>query len=132
MDRQFWDVYGRQIRESGFRGDLVTCQSLAGLRRIPTDGIQNSGAGALMLAVRRGADRVVLVGYDCQYAGPRRHWHADHRRPLGNAGSMPKWADQFRAMRPHLLGVEVVNATRQTALDCFPRVSLEEALGCRT
>lgn len=130
MDRQFWDVYGREVRASGFTGDLVTCQPLAGLKRIPTDGIQNSGAGAIILAARRGADRVILLGYDCQYDGARRHWHEDHRRPLGNAGSLHKWPDQFRALRAHLAGVEVVNASRQTALDCFPRVSLEEALRC--
>lgn len=132
MDRQFWDVYGRQVRESGFRGDLVTCHALAGMRRVPADGIGNSGAGAIMTAVRRGAARVILLGYDCQATAGRRHWHADHRRPLGNAGSLPKWPDQFRAMRPHLAGVEVLNASRETALDCFPRIALEEALGCHT
>lgn len=132
MDRQFWDVYGREVRESGFAGALVTCQALAGLQRIPTEGVGNSGAGAVMLAARRGARRVVLLGYDCQYDGKRKHWHADHKRPLGNAGSVAKWPDQFRGLARYLGGVEVLNASRATALDCFPRVTLEEALGCPT
>lgn len=83
------------------------------------------------MAHKAGASRVVLLGYDCQHTGGRAHWHGDHPRKLGNAGSVDKWKFHFRKLAKELLGIEIVNATRQTALEAFPRVSLEDALCIR-
>lgn len=116
-----------------FRGELTTIQwkchgakTIAGLR--PP---RNSGAGAVALAARWGARRIVLVGFDCQHTGGQRHWHGDH--PPGTAGNAApktvlKWPQQFRELKPRLRGIQVINATRETALDVFPRAELEQAL----
>lgn len=89
----------------------------------------NSGAGAVALAALRGAGRVVLLGYDCQTTRGRKHWHPDHPSVLGNAGSLPKWAEQFRQLMRAVAGeVDVINATRETALQCFPRAKLEDLM----
>jgi hypothetical protein len=90
----------------------------------------NSGAAAISLAAARGARRVVLLGYDCQLTGGRTHWHGNHGGNLGNAGSLPKWPAIFAQVAKHCerLRVQVVNATRETALTCFPRQPLEQAL----
>jgi hypothetical protein len=50
---------------------------------------------------------------------------------MGNAGSMNKWATSFGDLARALAGrgVEVINCTRETALTCFPRATLEHSLG---
>lgn len=90
----------------------------------------NSGYQALNLAAVMGAARVVLTGFDCK--GPGEHWHGRHAAPLRqtNALCVARWIDYFDAAAPVLAerGVEVLNATRDTALTCFPRASLPEAI----
>ena len=45
-------------------------------------------------------------------------------------GSFDGWIEHYRTLPPDLAkaGVEVVNASRDTALDMFPRVKLEDVL----
>lgn len=87
----------------------------------------NSGFLALSLAILFGAERVVLLGYDMQFTGGRKHWHADHGGNLHNpeACNFAGWISRFATLSG---SVEIVNASRETALDCFPRMALEEAL----
>jgi hypothetical protein len=71
-----------------------------------------------------------LLGLDCQYTGGKRHWHGDHPPGLGNAKSLKKWPTGFKRLASHCKGqgVEVINASRETALDCFERQPLEAVL----
>jgi hypothetical protein len=93
---------------------------------------RNSGAGALLLSKEWGAERIIMLGYDCRYSQDgTRHWHGDHPKGLGNCQSVGKFPSQFAHMAPRMEGVEVINASRDTALDMFPRQSLEEALGVK-
>jgi len=92
---------------------------------------RNSGAQAINLAVHLGASRILLLGFDMQRgAGGRSHWHGDH--PDRSAPPFALCLAGFRSMRDGLrqAGVQVVNCSRRTALDVFPRMSLEEALCC--
>lgn len=90
----------------------------------------NSGYQALNLAAACGARRVVLTGFDCM--GPGEHWHGRHQPPLrsANAACVAKWIEYFDAAAPVLLerGVEVINASVETALTCFPRATITEAI----
>lgn len=90
----------------------------------------NSGYQAICLAYYFGAERIVLLGYDMQHTGGRRHWHGNHPCGLGNASNTQSWVEQMGYLASDLRceGVQVVNATTQTALKCFPRVALEDAL----
>lgn len=88
----------------------------------------NSGAALIAQAAWWRVRRLVLLGYDCQHTGGRAHWHADHPAGLGNAHGVADWPAQFRAVLPRLAGVHIVNASRASALDLFPRQTLEEAL----
>lgn len=86
---------------------------------------RNSGHQAIGLAYHLGAAEIVLMGYDMQGG----HWHGRHPDGLNNTQSL---FGQFIAdMRPlardlKAAGVRVINASRQTALDCFERVPLEQ------
>lgn len=114
-----------------FSGELVSPQVLPGVRRETAwlgRARSNSGAAALAQAVYWGASRVFLLGYDCQYTGGQRHWHGNHPAGLGNAAGIANWPDQFVGLLPRLKDAQVINITRQTALDMFQKMRLEEAL----
>lgn len=86
----------------------------------------NSGYGAINLAYLWGAARIVLLGYDMQPTGGRSHWHGDHPDATGPLPTR-EWLPRFSALAADLAvaRVEVVNATRETALQCFARAPLE-------
>ena len=88
----------------------------------------NSGYQAINLAVHLGASKIILLGYDMQKTGGRLHWHPDH--PEQRPCNFKAWISYFPTLVPHLAHrhIEVINASRETALDCFPQMSLAEAL----
>lgn len=91
----------------------------------------HSGFQAINLAAACGARRIVLTGYDLSVEGGT-HWHGDHGAGLNNpypalmarcARLLDEFADELAAR-----GVEVINASRETALTAYPRMSIEDAL----
>jgi hypothetical protein len=124
-----WTQSALATRRHGIR--WIRAESGEGLRsdRIFTGG--NSGYQALQLAVLFGSKRVILLGYDLKKTGGRGHWHLDHPREMGNGTRHHVWAQKFDRLAPMLsaAGVEVCNATRETAIRLIPRVELGEALG---
>lgn len=92
---------------------------------------RNSGYQAINLAVHLGARRIVLLGYDLAPAADgRAHWFGAHpwtTRPWEELGPFfrPYFASLVEPLRA--LGIAVLNATRRTALSCFPTVDLAEA-----
>jgi len=136
MDRKWWEVHLEDVRKS-FVGERVSRAKLLhrfGVTHLETfKHYNNSGAAAISLAAHRGASTIILLGYDCQYTDGKRHWHGDHPRGMGNAGSIVKWMRGFEELATALekAGVRVLNATRETALTCWPRTSLYEALAER-
>ncbi len=93
---------------------------------------KNSGYGAVNLAVHLGATRIVLLGYDMQVAKDgRRHFFGDHPKPLlKDIPPFEWWRQNFATMvQPaKALGVEILNCTARTALTCFPRMALRDAI----
>jgi hypothetical protein len=133
-DAAWWRVHHQDVDASGFIGrrycmqrQAPTATCISGLGWIPKAG--NSGACALALAVRFGAAKVILIGADCK-TGEKTHWHGDHPEGLGNAGKVADWPAQFKmaADFAQANGVEVVNCTRDTALECIRRGVLEDEL----
>lgn len=96
--------------------------------RVHTGG--NSGYQAIGLAYVHGAARVILLGFDMQRTGGAAHWHPDHPKHMGNLGDLAKWRARFDRYAEDLqrAGVEVINATRETALTAFPQQALRDAL----
>lgn len=62
------------------------------------------------------------------------HWHGRHERGLNNPGpsQVAKWRRHMEANAALIASIpaRVINASRETALTCFERMSLEEALAC--
>lgn len=142
---RWWRVYGDEAALN-FKGERWTCAAqLKGainwIEAIPAPGLSlspqrihaglNSGYQAIGLAYLWGAARIVLLGYDMQ-RGPRgeSHHHGDHEGGLPNLGSLADWARRMVQLGADLRarGVEVVNASRRTAITCFERQPIDRAL----
>lgn len=108
--------------------DIIVLQKTGetGLELEPT-GLRagrNSGYQAINLAVHLGAKRIILLGYDMRGG----HWFGSH--PDGSGPPFAICLQRFATIVGPLAeaGVQVINCSRRTALVCFPRVPLEEAL----
>lgn len=91
----------------------------------------NSGHQVINIVALAGARRIVLLGYDGKHgSGGRRHWFGDHpdRTPFPQelANNVKHYRTLVEPLRE--LGVAVVNASPDTAVDAFPRATLEAAL----
>jgi len=128
MDAAWWRIHIDEVK-AAFAGQLLTSAAHCfGATRIGTDEFPNSGAGAIASAVRFGAKRIILLGYDCQHTNGKTHWHGKHPAGLGDAGTVERWPGHFKALAKRLDGVKVVNCSRETALTCFPRADLGKTL----
>lgn len=147
-DHKWWKEYLAEVQQQGFAGERWTCsvrarrefglhwvQGLSGTGHDPAeDAIRhglNSGMQSLSLAAKWGATRLLLLGFDHQRGvDGAKHWHADHAPARLN--TTPEWKNHIAGM--NLLvqqlaaaGVEVLNATRETALE-IPRISVDQAV----
>jgi hypothetical protein len=91
----------------------------------------NSGYKAIGVAFHTGASRIILLGYDCKRGdGPKRleHWHGEH--PVPSRSNYNVFLKYFRTIAEPLKaqGVEVLNCTPDSALDCFPIADLRDVL----
>lgn len=103
--------------------DLTDCE--------PISTGHNSSFQATGLAALWGVRRIIYTGLDmkCDAAG-RDHWHGAHEGLSSPRFALPRFKAAFEHVAPQLAarGIEVINASRDTALKCFPRLSMTEAL----
>lgn len=113
--------WAQVLRNTGF----------SGLETSP-DGLKtgkNSGYQSIGLAVHLGAKRILLLGFDMKPDAKDRdhffgaHWHK--ARPPFMA-----FRELFGTLVAPLkaLGIAIVNCSRDTALTCFDRMTIQEAL----
>ena len=89
----------------------------------------NSGFQAVNLAILFGAAEIVLVGFDMRIVDNKSHFFGNHKTPLRDSHSFLGWINDFNEANKRLkAGVRIVNATPNSALKCFPMVSLEEVI----
>ena len=131
IDRDWWKTYLNEINAT-FKGQRFSKNSqnpaynVVQLKEINTYG--NSGAGCISVAEQAGAARVILLGFDCGHTNGISHWHGDHPNHLGNAGLTNQWLDKFKQLADDFKHIEIINASRETAITCFPRARLEDLL----
>ncbi|SFY16378.1 hypothetical protein [Azotobacter vinelandii] len=128
MDKAWWERYATEAKAS-FQGELLTLNANKfGIKTARIEHYRNSGGGAVSLAIARGARRIILLGYDMQKTNGQSHWHGDHPKGLGSAGKIAEWPVQFDRLKRDNSCIEIINCTRETALNCFVRRPLEEVL----
>jgi hypothetical protein len=145
-DRRYWKHYLPQMLKAGVpRERMLTCCNVTaslhqikrmkaanrkglGTYELHTGG--NSGFMGANLAVLYGATRILLLGFDMEDKDDRKHFDGPHPSPLVQAMPFKEWIKRFEDAVPDFKrkGVEVINCSRRTALGCFPRVALAEAL----
>jgi hypothetical protein len=126
MDKEWWRTYKTEVL-STFSGELYGRFAEEHVIAPPTYHGGNSGAGAILLAAHFGAKKIILLGYDCS-TDSGSHWHGKHPDGMGNCESIAHWPRFFADVKRMLPNVEIINASRQTKLDIWPCMPLEDAL----
>jgi hypothetical protein len=89
----------------------------------------NSGFQAVNLALLFGATRIILVGFNMQPIGSKVHFFGDHPKGLRQSARYERFLPAFAEAAKSLpAGVTIINATPDSALKCFPVMSLDAAL----
>ena len=96
----------------------------------------NSGAAAISLAAHLGAKRIILLGFDMTLDSGKQHWHSLYPNSANN-----KQGRQIKTpFERHLLGfpaiasdakklgIEILNANPNSAITCFPKVTVKELM----
>lgn len=126
-DACWWDANHKEISISAERW---TCSKTAATRHrinlFEASGSFNSGLRAIQLAIEFGASKIILLGYDCSVKSGI-HWHGNHTKTKNpDAAKCHLWKAQFARLNRR--GREIINCSRETALQCFPLKKLEEIL----
>jgi hypothetical protein len=143
-DAQFYKWYRREIDE--FKGMKVSCRPLEVpakdikiLQGVRNQGLDmrpeyicdgnNSGYGALNLAVKLGAKRIYLLGYDMHSSLKATHWHDGYFR-RHNHTIYNRLFTYFGSALPVLkeMNIEVWNANPASHLECFKKCTLTDAI----
>lgn len=144
-DGTWWDWHSGRAELKAFKGRKITQDKEAserynleyiesvdapGLSRDPkyVNKGSNSGIQAINLACHLGAKRIVLTGYDMQHDGVKSHWFGEH--PNTFRPPVHRWLRhyEFVAKDAEKMGIEIINATKETALTCFQRKPLSSLL----
>ena len=88
----------------------------------------NAGASAIALACKLGAKQIILLGFDFKTKGGRHNYHDYHNHTPQKNIYQQKFLIQFKrlAEETERLGIRIINATPDSALDVFPQESLED------
>jgi len=92
----------------------------------------NSGFQAMNLAAQFGADRILLLGFDCQDRSGV-HWYGRNTaQGMGNptGSNFRRWIPAFAIAAKILAerGIEVINASPISDVKAFPKISVAETL----
>lgn len=155
MDQRFYKMVqrgsfgpGAAAKWSGFRGhkvflnilgrqydDVYSMKSLGrvGLSNSLAKGIyhgNNSGVGALALAVCLRANPIYLLGFDFKFDGGKSHFHSGYGFPMRESVAKSFIRD-FERVNRFLVRTRfrVVNLNPKSALRCFPFSTIDEVLG---
>lgn len=132
-DSKWWTVYNDKITITAERW---TCSDKAAntfkINYHIASGPYNSGMRAIQFGIWKGFKHIALLGYDCSVKNGI-HWHEDHdskKLKNPNTEKAERWKMHFEKVSETAkkINVEIVNCSRYTELECFKRMSLENAI----
>ena len=90
----------------------------------------NSGFQAMHLAVNMGAKTILLTGFDCGTWGGKSHFFGEHPQRIRKISPYPMFRQAFNVASEHLvkMGVNVINCSRMTTINCFPKARLVDVI----
>jgi hypothetical protein len=92
---------------------------------------RNSGYQALNLAILAGAKKILLFGFDgAQDEAGRSHWFGENPRSVPWQLFFESMRRSFSAAEREIVaaGITVINCNLRSAIDSFPKMTLEEAI----
>lgn len=147
-DNAWWKIHYDAVK-AGFKGQSYTINDLESPDRNPdkkfdlirlnsrhgeglskefihygVNGGGNSGFQAVNLAYHLGAKTILLLGFDMFGT----HYFGAHPDGLANASPYRSFIKSFESVNPADYGIEIINCSRQTALEHFPRKTLDDVL----
>lgn len=151
-DKDYWDVHATAMRAHGgkmIRGALqphkevqhndVELYKLTGAQGLETKpgclkhGSNSTYAATNLAAVHLGFKRIYLLGVDMKWGEKGNkstsHWHDGHKRidpETGYKNMIKNWSTLVDPLKN--ISVEVWNANPDSALECFPKCSIEQAI----
>lgn len=125
-DLAWWDANVSKVPDGPKRWTCTRQASAKHALNLHTAyGEYNSGLRAIELAFQLGAERVLLLGYDCTVQGGT-HWHGDHKDTKNPDEALcRKWNKQHARLARK---ADVVNCSRETALTAYRLGMLEKEL----
>jgi len=89
----------------------------------------NSGFQAINLAILFGCKHIILVGFNMQKVGGKSHNFGEHPPELLSGTTYLPFVRHFEQAAKMLpQHIRIVNATPDSALTCFPMMTLDQAL----
>lgn len=94
--------------------------------KIATGG--NSGFQIINMAALDGAERIILLGYDYGHeASGQKHWWDDEYPRDSRPSNYEEWNKKLEKAAKYI-EIPVINASRESAITCFPRTTIQEAV----
>jgi hypothetical protein len=146
-DSRWFDWNREEIKK--FKGTIITCQrklrhinghDIKSVQKGKKKGIEtnpkfvcwngSSGGCAINIAYHLGASRIVLIGFDMKTKNGEHHFHNDYPAKGKQYDPYKKFIEPFPVIKKEAnrLGVEILNATPDSTIDCFPIVKIEDTL----
>ena len=125
-DLAWWDANVSKVPDGPKRWTCTRQASAKHALNLHTAyGPYNSGLRAIELAFSLGADKVILLGFDCTTENGS-HWHGDHPDTKNPDEALcRKWNKQHARLARKM---DVVNCSRDTALTAYRLGMLEKEL----
>ena len=151
-DQKWWDIHIKEVRAWRDRGNAPnglwcteqpTSKKYPDLCRIAGKGGPglsvdpklihyggNSGYQIIGIAYLLGLKNMILLGFNMSPAGPKSHFFGDHPQGLSRRNCYKGMNGSFKNIAASLKqrDVTVVNATHDSHLSHFPKMSLEDAI----
>lgn len=146
-DSGWWNVHYAEIAQQDFPLGMWTQEphmsaaDFPALRRIAGRGGaglsasqdkihfgNNSGYQLINLAYLFGITTFILCGYNMSAVNKKKHFFGDHPQGLNRTQSYTGFVKNFDTIKPEDLGIRIINATPQSALTSFEKLTLTQAL----
>lgn len=127
-DEKWWKFYGGEIDIDAERWTCIayTAENHGLKLHGPYPGVSNSGSRALEFAIECRPKKIILLGADCHVRNGTHH-HGDHPRTKNpDATRCRMWLAHYAKV--DCRGIEVVNCSPDSDLECFPKAHLSEVL----
>lgn len=143
-DRKWWEYYNGAPEFEGFAKVSLEETNLHEVQQAPRSSLyegldlnfpylvagNNSGYQALNLAAHFRPKMIALIGYDMQDTNGKHNIVGDHPKEIKRPSDFPLFRERIGTLVKPLadLGITTYNCSENSALECFPKLRLDDVL----